>query len=465
MHALVVMALLAAPPVAPEVDPAVLAKIRDAAMQSDWAYQHLADLTDRVGPRLSGSRGAEAAVEQVRETMKGVGLSVSLQPVKVPHWVRGEERAELVEYKGRPNGITQRVHLTALGNSIGTPADGLTAQVLVVRSTAELEARGAEAKGKIVLIDTPFDEALAASGEASSAYSQAGAARFRAPLRVADLGGVAALVRSVGGADFRLPHTGMTSGSKDGGVTVPAAALTAEDAALIGRLAVQGPVTMKLTLTSQLLPEVDSHNVLADLKGREKPSQLVIVSGHLDSWDLGTGALDDGAGVMAAMGAVQLLKSLGLTPRRTIRAIAWMNEENGVRGGDAYVAQNTERVASHVAVIEADGGAGRPLGVLANCTSDSLRRLEPVMTALKPIGATVLKHVEKPIGTDISDLQTLGVPGFEPYLDGRSYFNYHHSAADTFDKVDPDLLRRQVAVLAVLAYTLAEMPEPLPRIR
>lgn len=462
MHSFVLMVVLAA---APEVDPAVLAKIRDAAMKSEWTYQHLADLTDKVGPRLSGSRGAEAAVEQVRDTMKGLGLSVTLQPVKVPHWVRGEERAELVEYKGRPKGITQRLHLTALGNSNGTGPEGLTAPVLVVHSTAELEARGAEVKGKIVLIDTPFDEALAANGEASSAYSQAGAARFRSPLRVAELGGVAALVRSVGGADFRLPHTGMTSGSKDGGVTVPAAALTSEDAALIGRLSAQGPVTMKLTLGSQLMPEVDSHNVIADLKGKSKPEEVVIISGHLDSWDLGTGALDDGVGVMAAMGAVQLLKSLGLQPRRTIRAIAWMNEENGVRGADEYVAQNTERVALHVAVIESDGGAGRPLGVLANCTPDSLKRLEPVMSALKPLGASVLKHMESPIGTDISDLQKLGVPGFEPYLDVRSYFNYHHSAADTFDKVDPDSLRRHVAVLAVLAYSLAEMPEPLPRIR
>ena len=310
-----------------------------------------------------------------------------------------------------------------------------------------------------MLLDTPFDPTLANAGEPGAAYSQAGRARYRGPLAISQLGAVAALVRSVGGAEFRLPHTGIFLGSSDGGITVPAAAVTAEDAALIGRLAAQGPVTMKLTLTPQLLPDADSANVLADLKGRDLPEELIIVSGHLDSWDLGTGALDDGAGVMAAMAAVQVIKSLGLRPRRTLRAIAWMNEENGVRGGDAYRDANLSRLAmTHRAVIEADSGAGRPLGILANCPTDSLTRLDPVMAALKPLGATVLRHMETGIGTDIADLQDLGgVPGFEPYLDGRSYFDYHHTAADT---LDPDALRRQVAVLAVLA----EMTEPPPRL-
>ncbi len=466
MHSFVLMALLAfpaAPP--PELDPAVLARIREAAMKSDWAYQHLAELTDKIGPRLSGSPGAEAAVAQTAATLKQLGLTVTLQPVKVPHWVRGEERAEVVEYKGRPKGLTQLLHLTALGGSSATPPEGLTAQVLVVHSTAELDARAAEAKGKIVLLDTPFDENLALNGEAGSAYSQAGAARFRGPLRITDTGAVAALVRSVGGADFRLSHTGMCASPTDGGVDVPSAALSAEDAALIDRLAAQGPVTLKLTLTPQLLPEVDSANVLADLKGREKPDEVVIISGHLDSWDLGTGALDDGAGVVSAMAAVQVLKSLGLQPRRTIRAIAWMNEENGVRGAGAYFEANVGHLQTHIAAIESDSGAGRPLGILANVTPDSLKRLQPVMTALRPINATVLKHVEHGIGTDITDLQEKGgVPGFEPYLDTRSYFSYHHTAADTLDKVDPDALRRQVAVLSVLLYSLAELKEPLPRL-
>ena len=464
MFAIVLMALLAGPPTA-ELDPAVLTRIRDAAMKSDWAYQHLAELTDTIGPRLSGSPGAEAAVARVAATMKHVGLAVSLQPVRVPHWVRGEERAELVEYPGRPKGLTQAIHLTTLGNSTATPATGLIAQVLVVHSLAELEVHQAEARGKIVLLDTPFDENLAVNGESGAAYSQASSARFRGPRRITETGAVAALVRSVGGANFRLPHTGMSAAPTDGGVNVPAAALSTEDAELINRLSAQGPVTMKLTLTPQTLPEVDSANVLADLKGREKSDEVVVISGHLDSWDLGTGALDDGVGVMAAMAAVQVLKSLGIQPRRTIRAIAFMNEENGVRGGDAYFEANAERLKTHVAAIESDAGGGAPLGIMANVTADSLKRLQPVMLALKPINATVLKRVDHAIGTDISDLQDKGgVPGFEPYLDTRSYFSYHHTAADTFDKVDPEALRRHVAVLAVLLYAVAELKEPLARL-
>jgi Zn-dependent M28 family amino/carboxypeptidase len=464
MHFFVLVALLAAPP-APDLDPTVLARIRDAAMKSEWAYLHLAELTDKIGPRLSGSVGAEAAVVQVATAMKAAGLAVTLQPVKVPHWVRGAERGELLEYRGRPNGVTQTLHLTALGDSTATGSEGLTAQVFVAHGLAELEAHAAEAKGQIVLIDTPFDQGLADNGEAGTAYSQAGAARFRGAALVTRLGGLAALVRSVGGAEFRLPHTGMTGEPKDGGVNVPSAALSAEDAALIERLSAQGPVTLKLTLTPQTLPDADSHNVLADLKGAEKPDEVVIISGHLDSWDLGTGALDDGAGVIAAMAATQVLKSLNLQPKRTIRAIAFMNEENGVRGGTAYLEANKDRFASHVAAIESDSGAGRPLGLMANVPAGALARLQPVMLALKSLNATSLRHVEHAIGTDISDLQVQGgVPGFEPLLDVRSYFSYHHTAADTFDKVDPDALRRQVAVLAVLAYALAEMKEPLPRL-
>lgn len=452
--------------VSADLDLKVLETIRDAALKSDWAYTHLAELTDKIGPRLSGSAGAEAAVVQVAAAMRASGLNVTLQPVKVPHWVRGEERAELVGYKGRPQGITQRIHLTALGSSSSTAPEGLTAQVMIVHSTPELEARAREVPGKIVLFDTPFDEQLAQNGEQAQAYVQSAAARFRAPAKCAQLGAAATLVRSVGGASYRLPHTGQTSSPADGGVSI-AAAVTTEDAALINRLAGQGPVMMKLIVTPQSLPMVESHNVLIELKGREKPDEVVIVSGHLDSWDLGTGALDDGAGVMSALAALQVLKSLGLKPRRTIRAIAWMNEENGAFGGDAYLAANSSALGSQVAAIESDSGAGRPLGILANVLpGDSLKKLQPVMQALNPLGATVLKRVDGPLGSDISDLQsTGGVPGFEPYLDGRTYFDYHHTAADTLDKVDPEFLRRQVAVLAVLAYALAEMPEPLPRLR
>jgi Zn-dependent M28 family amino/carboxypeptidase len=244
---------------------------------------------------------------------------------------------------------------------------------------------------------------------------------------------------------------------------IPTAALSAEDAALLDRLAAQGPVSVKLVLTPRTLPDVDSHNVIADWVGSERPEEIVLVSGHLDSWDLGTGAIDDGAGVAAAMGAAFVIKELQLRPRRTIRVVAWMNEENGGRGSRAYQMANQDRIAQHAAAIESDSGAGKPLGFTAYVTPASLTRLRSVSEALQPIGATVIDRSEEPVSTDIGPLQAAGVPGFEPLLDTRSYFDYHHTAADTLDKVDPLNLRRMVASMAVLAYELANAPQMLER--
>ena len=256
------------------VDAATLAKIRDAAMSDDWAWQHLAALTDKIGPRLSGSPQQAAAVTQVADAMRALGAQVTLQPAKVPHWVRGEERAELVEYPGRPAGITQRLHLTALGGSSATPASGLTARVIVVHDFEELKARSREVSGNIVLFRARFDQRLADNGNASDAYRQAVLYRGSGPSAAAVLGAAAALVRSVGGADYRLPHTGATVW-KDKQAAIPAAALTAEDADLVVRLAESGPVTLKLLLTPQMLPDADSNNVIADWPGREKPGEYV----------------------------------------------------------------------------------------------------------------------------------------------------------------------------------------------
>ena len=463
-------ALVAAPawsadtgPAAPAVDPAVLERIRDAALSSDWAWQRLSDLTDKIGPRLSGSPQAEAAVTQVAAALKSAGLTVTLQPAKVPHWVRGEELAELVDYPGRPDGLTQKLRLTTLGGSVATPKQGITAPVLVVHSFDDLKAHAAEAKGRIVLFDYAFNQDLANNGQAMSAYGQAVAYRVQGASAAARVGAVAALVRSVGGADFRLPHTGVMR-YEDDAPKIPTAALTAEDAMLVDRLAAQGQVNLHLTLTPQTLPDADSHNVLADLPGREKPDEVVLVSGHLDSWDLAQGAIDDGAGVTAAMGAVQVLKSLGLQARRTIRVVAWMNEENGSGGSKAYFAANKDRLAQQIAVIESDSGAGQPLGLVASVTPDSVARLKAVTAALQPFGATAIDRRDGEVGADISPLQDAGVPGFAPLVDTRQYFYYHHTAADTLDKVNPEYLRRQVAVMAVLAYYLAELPEPLARV-
>jgi carboxypeptidase Q len=441
---------------------ATLGRIRDAAMGSDWAYQHLADLTDKIGARLSGSPQLDAAVTQVANAMRALGAEVTLQPARIPHWVRGEEQAQLVDYPGRLAGMVQPLHLTALGGSSATPAAGLTARVIVVHSFAELKARSAEIPGNIVLFASHFDQRLADNGRAFDAYEQNGANRFIGPSSAAALGAAATLVRSVGGAVYRLPHTGATLWN-DQQAPTPAAALAAEDSDLIDRLASAGPVTLKLVLTPRMLPDVDSHNVIADWPGRESPGEYVVVSGHLDSWDLATGATDDGVGVMAAAGVIEALKQLGVHPRRTIRFIAWTNEENGGRGSKAYFASVANAVQTQVGAIESDEGAGRSLGVAAAVTPESIAMLAPVQQALGPIGATALSRQEGSVGADIEPLQRAGVPGFSPLVDARHYFDYHHTAADTFDKVDPQSLRSQVATMAVLAYFLADMPQPLPR--
>lgn len=444
-------------------DDSALNAIRDRALSSDWAFERLADLTDKIGPRPSGSPQAEAAVEQVAAALRKEGFKVTLQPARVPHWVRGAESAEVVEYPGRPKGITQPLRLTTLGGSVATPAEGITAGVLVVSSFAELTAHAKEAKGKIVVYDTPFDQDLADNGQAGRAYGQAGQYRRAGASAAARVGAVAALIRSVGGANYRLPHTGQMAYGAEA-PKIPTAALSAEDAMLLHRLAKQGPVSVKLVLTPQQLPDVESHNVIADLVGSEKPDEIVLVSGHLDSWDLATGAIDDGAGVAAAMGVAHVIKELKLKPKRTIRVVAWMAEENSGAGAQAYFAANKALADKHAGVIEADTGAGKPLGLMSRITANSEKALRPVIDVLSPIGASVLDRREQPVGSDIGEMQLAGVPGFEPLFDTRHYFDYHHTPADTLDKVDPKNLQRIVATMAVLAFYLADAPNLLERV-
>ena len=440
---------------------AVLAQIRDAAMRSDYAYERLTDLTDLIGPRLSGSAGAAAAVTQVADAMRQLGAKVTLQPVKVPHWVRGAESAELVGYRGRPAGLSQKIVLTALGGSGATPAAGITAEVLVLHSFDELKSRAADVKGRIVLFDVPFDQDMANRGQAGTAYGQAVAYRVAGPRMAAELGAAAALVRAVGGAAYRLPHAG-SSGLEDG-KRIPAGAVTIEDALLMERLAKRGPITMHLTLTPQVLPDADSFNVIADLPGTEKPNEIVIISGHLDSWDLATGANDDGTGVTSAMAVLDILKKLDFKPRRTIRVIAWMNEENGTRGARAYLAAQSGQLETHVAAYEDDNGSGRAFGIRGSVGTQAVKYFAPLKAALLPIGAGGFVR-EDALGTgDLSGLELGGVPSFEPLMDSSDYFNYHHSAADTLDKVDPQNLRRHVAVMATTAWFLANTDAPLGR--
>jgi hypothetical protein len=440
-----------------------LEHIRDTALQSDWGYQRLADLADVVGPRLSGSAGAEAAVEQVSLALRSAGVSVKLDPVKVPHWVRGEEQGQLIAYAGKPAGVSQKIILTALGGSPATPSAGLEAQVIVVKDFDELERRRDEVKGRIVLFNEAFDHHLAVNGYSGNAYGAAGVYRWHGPSKAAQLGAAAVLVRSLGSADFRLPHTGNTN-YDEGVKPVPCAAVSVEDALLMERLSRRGaPVVMRLTLTPRTLPDVDSHNVIADIEGSDPNAGLVIISGHLDSWDLGTGAMDDGIGVTSAMAAVQIIQQLGLKPRRTIRFVGWMNEENGLRGAAAYAHDHQGELGRHVAAIESDFGIGAPLGITTNAGGGALNHLKMLSPILEPIGANVVEAKAQGMGSDLDGIQHAGVPIYEPLVDGRQYFDYHHTAADTFDKVDPKAYQKQVAVMAVLVYFLADSQPALPR--
>ncbi|MEY2438889.1 MAG: hypothetical protein QOI34_274 [Verrucomicrobiota bacterium] len=269
------------------------------------------------------------------------------------------------------------------------------------------------------------------------------------------------MIRSVGGAEYRIPHTGQTNYADDA-AKIPAAAVTTEDADLIAELVRQGPVKMKLVLTPQKLPDVESYNVIADIKGSEHPEQIVIVSGHLDSWDLGTGAIDDGAGVAVSMEAANLVQKLHLRPRRTIRVIAWMNEENGLAGAKAYASDHAGEMANHWAAMETDNGAGHPLGIYIKAGPGTKELLAPVSAILQQSGAGILALTEH-AGADIEPLDKAGVPTFAPIQDSRFYFNYHHTAADTLDKIVPKELAENSAVVAVAAYALANMEPPLPR--
>ncbi|MEO8074063.1 MAG: M20/M25/M40 family metallo-hydrolase [Acidobacteriota bacterium] len=439
-----------------------LEKIQKAALNSDYAYRQTAYLSMNIGARLSGSAQAQRAVEYVADEMKKLGLNVRLQKVIVPHWVRGEEKSELVEWEGMAKGTMQKVVSTALGGSVATAPEGLTAEIVVVNNFDELTALGAgKVKGKIVLFNNKFDQRMAEQGFGGNAYGQAVQYRGGGAIAAAKLGAVGVLVRSAGGSQNRLAHTGVMRYA-DGVTKVPAAAVSFEDAEMIAYLAKMGVVKMKLLLTPQTLPDATSYNVIADLKGSEKPDEVVIVSGHLDSWDLGQGAIDDASGVAVSMQVLQVLKQLKLQPKRTIRFIAWMNEENGAMGAITYAQEEAANLEKHFAAIESDLGADHPLGFYFSGKREAVPYFAPISKVLSTQGAGLV-DIKEEVGTDVDPLTTKGVPSFSPWYDTRNYFKYHHTAADTFDKIKPNELAELGSVMAVLAYGLANLEQPLPR--
>ncbi len=435
-------------------------KIQQMALQSDYSLKQTAYMSNNIGPRLTGSPQAERAVQYVADEMRKLGLEVQLQELIVPHWVRGDEKGELIEFEGMAKGTTQKIVLTALGGSIATPQNGLIAEIVVVGSFDELEKLGRDkVEGKIVLFNYKYDREMAEVGFGTNAYGMATQYRGGGAIAAAKLGAVGALVRSAGASQNRLPHTGGMR-YEDGVKKIPSAAVAFEDAEIIAYLAKAGKVRMKLLLTPKTLPDTISYNVIADLKGSEKPDEIVIVSGHLDSWDLGTGALDDAVGVANAMQVPYLLKQLNIKPKRTIRVVAFMNEENGFVGARTY-AEKAD-IKNTFAAIESDLGASHPIGFVFAGKPEALPFFAPIISILSSQGASQI-DLRPRASSDISTLTEVGVPSFGPWFDTRTYFNYHHNAADTFDKVDPKHLAENGSVMAVLAYGLANLEQPLPR--
>ncbi|GAC1480004.1 MAG: M28 family metallopeptidase [Gemmatimonadaceae bacterium] len=428
--------------------PSPLSPITDSiiksALSDSSAYRRLALLTDTFGNRLSGSAALERTIDWVLAEMRRDGLEkVHSEPVMVPHWVRGAESAELETPVRRP------LRMLGLGGSVGTPARGITAPVIVVSSFDELTRRAAEAKGHIVLFDVPF-----------TSYRETVAYRALGATAAARVGAVASFVRSVTPMSLRTPHTGGLR--YDSTVRkIPHAALTVEDAMLIHRLIDRGErVVVTLRMGARTLPDAPSRNVVAELTGSEKPDEVVVVGGHIDSWDVGAGAMDDGGGSVAAWEAVRLLKRLGLRPRRTVRVVLWTNEENGLRGGEAYRAAHASELDKHVLAIESDDGVFKPTGFGITANDSALAMLRGFAPLFARLGAGTIHPGES--GADISPLVAAGVPGAGLEVDGTRYFWYHHTEADTIDKLDPGEMSQCVAALAVLAWTVADLPQSLP---
>ena len=420
-------------------------KLIRAATETDDAYRRLAELCDTFGPRFSGTTNLEAAIDWALAKMKADGFeNVHGEDVQVPHWVRGEESAEMLEP------THQKLPMLGLGGSVATPKGGITAPVLVVRSFEDLKQRAGEARGKIVLFNAPF-----------VSYGQTVAYRVNGASRAAKAGAVASLVRSITPFGFQTPHTGMMT-YEDGVPRIPHAAITIEDADQLQRWQERGKqVVVRLNMSAKVLPDAHSRNVVAEIVGREKPDEIVLVSGHMDSWDITPGALDDGGGVVSAWEAVRLMHKLGMRPRRTVRLVLWTNEENGLRGAKNYAERHRLELPKHVLAMESDDGAFQPTGFAFKGGEQAKAVIGQVGALLGGIQAD--RIVSGGGGSDVEQLAPAGVPAMELTVEGSKYFWFHHTAADTPDKVNPKELSQCAAAMAVMAYVLADMPESLPR--
>jgi carboxypeptidase Q len=420
------------------------ARLIGEAVSGTSAWQRLAVLTDTIGNRLSGSAALDQAIQWAAEEMTRDGLeNVHTEKVMVPKWVRGSERADIVE----PS--RHSIAMLGLGNSVGTPPDGIQAAVLVVRSFEELDANPGAARGRIVCFNAPFTN-----------YGETVRFRSAGASRAAKHGAVAVLVRSIGQDGLRTPHTGALQYASDA-PKIPAAAIASEDADRLQRMADRGAtVVVRLMMEARFEPDAESANVVGEIRGREKPDEIVVVSGHLDSWDVGAGATDDGGGCIVSWEALRIMKKLNLRPRRTVRVVLWTNEENGGRGGLAYRDQHRAELRNHVAMMESDSGVFRPVGFAFSGSDTARNTVKTIASLLSGLAADQV--IGGGGGADIApSVQEGHIPALSLDVDGSRYFLIHHTAADTIDKIDPVEMAKCAASVAVMAYVIADLPQRL----
>ncbi len=429
-------------------------RIVDAAMAKNDAYLKMEELCDGIGHRLAGSPGLDKALRWAAATLAKDGMeNVRLEPVTVPHWVRGQESLTLLEPRSGD------LPILGLGGSVGTGADGITAPVVTAGDKEHLDRLGDSVKGKIVLFNHPMPPYDPQRG---SGYGSAVRYRYSGARWAAEKGAVACLVRSATAVSLRSPHTG-AMGYGDSEVKIPTACVTIEDAEMLARLNARGifPI-VNLKMEAENRGTAPSANVVAELRGTEKPDEVVVIGGHIDSWDVGQGAHDDATGCVMAMEAVNLLKKLGLVPRRTIRVVLWANEEFGLSGGKEYAKAHEAELVKHIAAIESDEGGFRPTGYRLECTDENKQsvaaeQMREILGMLSSIGSLDVKVGGS--AADVSPMRSSGVILMGHGVENSTYFNYHHTRADTLDKVDRKELSQNVAVMATVAYILADMPQ------
>uniref|UniRef100_A0A8C5H1B8 Carboxypeptidase Q n=1 Tax=Gouania willdenowi TaxID=441366 RepID=A0A8C5H1B8_GOUWI len=408
------------------------------------SYRRLTDFTDTIGNRVSGSHNLEMAIKYMYNALKQDGLDVYLEPVKIPHWIRGNESAEMVLPRAK------RLAILGLSSSVATPPEGIEAEVLVVQSFEELKKRASEAQGKIVVFNQPF-----------VSYGETVAYRLNGASEAAKLGAVATLIRSITPFSINSPHTGMQS-YQNGVKQIPTACITLEDAELMQRMAQRGQkIVVRLTMDAKSLPAADSFNTVAEIKGWQHPEQVVLLSGHLDSWDVGQGAMDDGGGAMISWEALSLIRDLGLRPRRTLRTVLWTAEEQGGVGAQQYYDLHKVNISNFDLVMESDTGTFAPVALQFTGSGAARKVMEEVVKLLAPINTTKLeKHGE---GTDISPWMQAGVPGASLHVADSRYFWFHHSEGDTMTVQNPRDMDLCSALWAVVAFVVGDLQDMLPR--